>query len=65
MVGVEGRMRDVVGPNEPGNVDIHGEIWRAQSASHVAAGQPVRVTAVDGLTLTVEPSGAPAQKGDG
>lgn len=65
MIGVGGRMRDVVGPNESGNVDIHGEIWRAQSASRLAAGQPVRVTAVDGLTLTVEPSGAPAQEGEG
>ena len=65
MIGVGGRARDVVGPNEPGNIDIHGETWRAQSASRIAAGQPVRVTAVNGLTLTVEPSGAPAPEGDG
>ena len=65
MIGWGGSMRDVVGPDEPGTVDIHGEIWRAQSASCIAAGQPVRVTAVDGLTLTVEPSGAPAQEGEG
>ena len=64
MIGVGGRARDVVGPGEPGNIDIHGEIWRAQSASRIAAGQPVRITAVDGLTLTVEPSGAPAQEGE-
>ena len=65
MIGVGGRVRDVVGPDEPGNVDIHGEIWRAQSANRIAAGQPVRVTAVNGLTLSVEPSGAPAQEGEG
>jgi membrane-bound ClpP family serine protease len=44
-------------------VDIHGEIWRAQSAIHIAAGQPVRVTAVNGLTLIVEASAAPAREG--
>ena len=64
MIGVSGRARGVVGPGEPGNVNIHGEIWRAQSASRIAAEQPVRVTAVDGLTLTVEPFGAPAQEGE-
>ena len=65
LIGVDGRIRDAVGPDGPGNVDIHGEIWRAQSASRIAAGQPVRVTAINGLTLTVEPSGAPAQEGEG
>ena len=65
MIGVGGRTRDVVGPDESGNVDIHGEIWRAQSAGRIAAGQPVRILAVDGLTLTVEPSGASAQEGEG
>jgi membrane-bound serine protease (ClpP class) len=64
MIGVGGRTRDVVGPGESGSIDVHGEIWRAQSASRIAAGQPVRITAVDGLTLTVEPSGAPAQEGE-
>ena len=65
MIGVGGRTRDEVGPDGPGNIDIHGEIWRAHSASRIAAGQPVRITAVDGLTLTVEPSGASAQEGEG
>ena len=64
MIGMGGLVRDAIGPTEPGNVDMHGEIWRAQSASRVAAGQPVRVTAVDGLTLIVEPSGAVVRKGE-
>ena len=50
MIGVAGRVREAVGPDEPGNIDVHGEIWRARSASRIAAGQPVRITAVDGLT---------------
>ena len=65
MIGVGGLVRDAIGPTEPGNINIRSEIWRAQSASRIAAGQPVRVTAVDGLTLTVEPSGASAQEGEG
>ena len=64
MIGAGGLVRDAIGPTEPGNVDMHGEIWRAQSASHIAARQPVRVTAVDGLTLIVEPSGAAVRKGE-
>ena len=65
MIGTDGRARDALGPDAPGSVDVHGELWRAQSASRVAAGQPVRVTAINGLTLVVEPSGAPAREGAG
>ncbi|CAD6515944.1 hypothetical protein LMG28140_00685 [Paraburkholderia metrosideri] len=34
---------------------VHGERWRVSSAAPLAAGQPVRVTARHGLTLTVVP----------
>ena len=63
MIGAGGRVRNDVGPDAAGQVDIHGETWRAQSATHIAAGQPVRVTAVNGLTLIVEASAAPAREG--
>ena len=42
---------------------LHGERWRVRSRVPLAPGQKVRVTAVDGLTLDVEPeAGAPAGK---
>lgn len=34
---------------------IHGELWRVKSASPLTTGQQVRVTAMQGLTLTVRP----------
>ena len=37
-----------------GTVFIRGELWRARARIRVAAGESVRVTGVDGLTLEVE-----------
>jgi membrane-bound ClpP family serine protease len=34
-------------------VAIHGEIWMAIATEPIAEGNPVCVTSVDGLTLTV------------
>jgi membrane-bound serine protease (ClpP class) len=39
-----------------GQVKIDGEIWNARSAGRVDAGTELRVVAVDGLTLEVEPA---------
>lgn len=38
-----------------GRVFIHSEEWQARSDAPIAAGQEVRVTAMDGLVLIVEP----------
>jgi len=38
-----------------GRIQVHGELWAARCQTPVAVGQTVRVTAVDGLTLEVEP----------
>ena len=38
-----------------GNVFVHGERWHAHSSSPLQAGQSVRVTAINGLELEVEP----------
>jgi membrane-bound serine protease (ClpP class) len=35
-------------------VAVHGELWKARADAALAAGQTVRVVAVDGLTMTVE-----------
>jgi membrane-bound serine protease (ClpP class) len=40
-----------------GRVFAHGEIWRAVSPEPVEKGAPVRVTAVEGLTLVVRKDG--------
>ena len=40
---------------EDGRVFIHGELWNASASTRIAAGSRVRISAVDGLRLTVEP----------
>ena len=52
MVGRLAVTRSALGPE--GQVQVDGEIWRAVSdGGAIAAGEQVRVMAVDGLTLTV------------
>ena len=59
-VGVEtliGASAFVVTPLVPdGQVKVNGEIWEAHSEREAQTGEKVRITAVDGLTLDVEPS---------
>ena len=50
-------------PEAPGQVRVHGEIWRASSSVAVPPGRAVRITAVTGLTLVVEPAEPPAAEG--
>jgi len=54
LVGESGRTLTEVGP-EGGEVFVHGEYWRARAPGPVAAGSRVRVVAVQGLILSVEP----------
>lgn len=58
LIGAEGRARVPLGPDTPGRVDVHGEIWRAISRGPVPAESKVRVVDINGLTLVVEPAGA-------
>jgi membrane-bound serine protease (ClpP class) len=63
LVGQLARARTPLLPDQPGLVDMRGEIWRAVSRVSLIPGQPVRVARVDGLTLTVEPADLIPPKG--
>jgi membrane-bound serine protease (ClpP class) len=52
LVGAHGLALSALAPG--GQVKVDGEIWQAHAAGSVRAGEAVRVTAVDGLTLEVE-----------
>jgi membrane-bound serine protease (ClpP class) len=64
MLGSEGWTRVPLSPDSPGQVDVHGEIWRAYSREPVPAGAKVRVIEVNGLTLVVEPAPSTRQGED-
>ena len=57
--GVEnliGATGEVMKPLAPvGQIRVLGELWEARSSLELPAGTAVRVVAVDGLTLDVEP----------
>jgi membrane-bound serine protease (ClpP class) len=63
LIGLPGRTRTPLAPGAVGQVDVRGEIWRAESAVPLGAGDPVKVMAVNGLTLSVEPAGAATRQG--
>jgi membrane-bound serine protease (ClpP class) len=54
MVGEAGDVVVAIEPGRPGQVRAHGEIWRAAAPEAIDAGARVRVTGIEGLTLTVE-----------
>jgi membrane-bound serine protease (ClpP class) len=62
LLGHEGRVVAALGPEAAGQIAVRGELWRAVSRTPVSAGATVRIIAVDGLTLIVEPDGEPATR---
>ena len=48
-----GEVLTPITPHAPGRVRLHGEIWTAIASEPIASGERVKVTHVDGLTLTV------------
>jgi len=53
MVGLVGIARTALAPD--GQLAVRGELWEAVSEQPVSAGDPVEVTAMDGLRLRVKP----------
>lgn len=53
MIGSIGIAKTDVNPR--GHIALHGEIWEAVSQAPIQRGEAAKVTAVDGLTLTVAP----------
>ena len=53
LVGKVGVVQQTIDPE--GKVFVHGELWRAIAGVPVDSGCKVRITGVEGLTLTVEP----------
>jgi membrane-bound serine protease (ClpP class) len=64
LIGLEGRTRTELVPDNPGQIDVRGEIWRAYSRKPMPAGARVRVVDVDGLTLIVEPAASTREGAD-
>jgi len=53
MIGESGQALTAIAPSQPGRVAVHGEIWDAIASEAIAEGAHVRITAVEGLTVTV------------
>jgi membrane-bound serine protease (ClpP class) len=63
LIGARGRALTALGPGEDVHITVHGEIWRATSSVPLTPGHAVRVTALAGLTLAVEPVDPAAPQG--
>ena len=64
LIGEQGRALTDIPARDAGQVGVHGEIWRATSEHPITRGGLVRVTGVEGLTLSVEPVDTPAEGRD-
>ena len=59
LVGATGEVTEALAP--VGQVRVLGELWEARAAVALPSGARVRVVALDGLTLDVEPLDAARQ----
>ena len=58
MIGTVGEAITSLTPD--GQVKVDGEIWKAHGSAEIRAGDAIRITGIDGLTLEVER--APSQQ---
>lgn len=56
LIGRLGEVRQPLDPEKAGMVFVDGELWKAYSALPLDPGTPVRVVALHGLTIEVEPA---------
>ncbi len=54
LIGELVEVREVVAPDSPGKVFVHGEIWRARSDEVLPPGAHARITSVSGLEVRVQ-----------
>jgi len=52
--GASGIVRRAIVPGEAGQVEIHGEIWRAQANTPIKVGAAIKVVRAEGVTLWVD-----------
>ena len=60
MIGESGVVMMAIAPGRPGRVTTHGEIWHAEASEAIPEGSRVRITAIQGLTLTVRRDEVPS-----
>lgn len=65
LVGSAARTLAPLEPGVPGQVTAHGEIWQAVASVPIPSDHVVRITALDGLTLTVAPERSGAHSAGG
>ena len=60
LVGATGEVTEPLAP--VGQIRVQGELWEARAATELPRGTRVRVVAIDGLTLEVEPDDIVAEQ---
>jgi membrane-bound serine protease (ClpP class) len=57
MIGQIGTLQNPLEAGQPGQVFLHGELWRAVSDTTLDVGQKVEVIGLEGLTVHVKSAG--------